>query len=350
MKSPKDYLLLVLALSTVACAVLAWRQYDELVGLRANAINGNERAEWQKRLWAAEKRRTTLEEQAASLKKQPEPADADDAAPGGADRGGPRRNNRPDRAGEFMAMMDKPEVQRLMALEQKSRLDARYASLFKNLNLSPEQLDKFKNLLVEKQTSMMDVLAAARAQGINPRTDPEGFRQMVADAQGEIDTSIKAALGDAGYNQYKSYEQTLPQRNTVSQLEQRLSYSATPLSSSQSEQMVAILTANTPAPKNGDQNNLRATVMAGPAGGMGFLSGGTKITDTVVNQAQGVLAGPQLDALKQLQEEQAAQAQLSQTMRAQFGGGNRTQSGGTATPTTATPANPTPAKTAPGGG
>lgn len=228
--------------------------------------------------------------------------------------------------GEFMAMMDKPEVQRLVALEQKAQLDSRYAALFKNLNLSPEQLDKFKNFLVEKQTSMMDVLAAARAQGINPRTDPQGFKQMVTDAQGEINNSIKAALGDVAYAQYQTYEQTGPQRNTVSQLEQRLSYTSTPLSSTQAEQLVSILATTTPAPKNSDAGNSRPGMMFAPGGGAGFLGGGTsKITDASITQAQGVLAGPQLTALQQLQQEQAAQAQLAKALRAQYGGSNKIQ-------------------------
>ncbi len=340
MKSPKDYLLLALVVTTLGCAVLAWLQYDELVTLRAAAMTGNERAEWQKRLWDADKRRAAIEEQLAKLEHDGSP-DRSSATPA-AEQSGPRSNRRGDRAGEFMAMMDKPEMQKLVALQQRGALDARYASLFKSMNLTPEQLSQFKNLLVEKQTSMMDVLAAARAQGINPRTDPTAFGQMVTDAQGEINSSIKAALGDSAYAQYQNFEQTLPQRNTVSQLDQRLSYTPTPLTPTQSDQMVALLAANSPsAPAGGNgAGNLRAAMM--PGGGPAGMGGGAKITDTVVSQASGVLTGPQLDALVQLQQEQAAQAQLAKAMRAQFGGGNPGQ-GGAATP-------PPPAKTGPGGG
>lgn len=349
MKSPKDYLLLVLAASTLGCAVLAWRQYDELLALRAAAMNGNERAEWQKRLWDADKRRAALEEKVASFDRSGV-TDTGDEPPAAlrADRAGPRGNRRQDRAGEFMAMMDKPEIQRLVALQQRGALDARYAALFKNLSLTPEQLEKFKNLLVEKQTSMMDVLAAARAQGINPRTDPTAFRQLFADAQGEIDSSIKSAIGDAGYAQYKNYEQTQPQRNTVGELAQRLSYSQTPLTPSQSEQMVAILASNTAPKTGGDAGGARAMMFAGALGGPAQFAGagGTaRINDATVNQAQGVLTGPQLDALRQLQQEQEAQAQLAKAMRNQFA--PPPNSGSTATPAPKiTPKSPA----APGGG
>lgn len=346
MKSPKDYLLLVLAASTLGCAALAWRQYDELLALRAAAMNGNERAEWQKRLWDADKRRTALEDQLVKLEHEGSP-DRGGALPA-AEQSGPRGNRRQDRAGEFMAMMDKPEIQRLVALQQRGALDARYAALFKNLSLTPEQLEKFKNLLVEKQTSMMDVLAAARAQGINPRTDPTAFRQLFADAQGEIDSSIKSAIGDAGYAQYKNYEQTQPQRNTVGELAQRLSYSQTPLTPSQSEQMVAILASNTAPKTGGDAGGARAMMFAGALGGPAQFAGagGTaRINDATVNQAQGVLTGPQLDALRQLQQEQEAQAQLAKAMRNQFA--PPPNSGSTATP--APKITPKP-PAAPGGG
>lgn len=333
MKSPKDYLLLVLLLTTVAGGVLAWRQYNELIELRAAALNNNERADLQKRLWDAEKNRKALQDKVTELERQPAPEAEETPS---AERPAARRNNRgPNRANEFMALMDKPEMQRLVALERKGALDARFAPLFKNLNLTPEQLDKFKNLLVEKQTSMMDVLAAAREQGVNPRTDPAAFRQMVTDAQNEIDASIKSTLGDAAYAQYQGFEQTQPQRNTVSQLEQRLSYSSTPLTSSQSDQLVSILAANTPA--STENNPLRAAFGGGPMGG------GTKITDATIAAAQGVLTAPQVTALQQLQQEQQAQAELAKTMREQFG--NRNQ-GGATTPATTPPA----AKSGTGGG
>ena len=39
--------------------------------------------------------------------------------------------------------MESPEIQQLMALQRKAGLDSRYAALFKALNLSPAQLERF---------------------------------------------------------------------------------------------------------------------------------------------------------------------------------------------------------------
>ena len=323
MKSLKNYVILLLALTTAVGGAYAWQQYQELIKLRAAALNNDERADWQKRLWAAEKRRHELEDSLAALQAksaESKEAPAEDG-PGGGPEGGPgrRRGNGGNMAANFMALMDKPEIQKLMAIQQRGALDSRYAALFKNLNLTPEQLDKFKSLLVEKQTALADVLAAARAQGIDPRTDPQEFRKLVADTQAEVDTNIKATLGDAGFAQYQQYQQTLPQRNAVTQLEQSLSYTSTPLSSTQAEQLVQILASNSPATSNAANN--RATVAAG----FGFGGNGptSPITTAAITQAASVLAAPQVAALQQLQQTQQAQQQLQQAMRNQFNGQNR---------------------------
>ena len=223
----------------------------------------------------------------------------------------------------------------MLAEKLREQVDARYAALFKNLNLTPEQLEKFKNLLVEKQTALADVLAAARAQGIDPRTDPQEFRKLVADTQAEVDTNIKAALGDAGFAQYQQYQQTLPQRNAVTQLEQSLSYTSTPLTSAQAEQMVQILASNSPTASNAANN--RATVAAG----FGFGGNGpsSPITNAAITQSATVLSSTQVAALQQLQQTQLAQQQLQQAMRNQFNGQNRT----------VTPAIPTAPAAKPGG-
>jgi hypothetical protein len=339
MRSGKNYAILFLSLTTLTGVAVAWQQYQELIKLRAAAMTTNERADWQKRLWATEKRRTELESRVATLQsKDPsrEDAAADQAAPDEP------RFNRRNGAYNFMAMMERPEVQRLVAAQQKAALDSRYSTLFKDLALTPDQLDKFKDLLVEKRTAMLDVMAAAREQGINPRSNPEAFAKLSTDAQAEIDATIRSTLGDTGFAQYQNYEATIPQRNVVGQLEQRLSYSSTPLTSQQSDQMIAILAATTtsrtnsavPAPLTAFGNGLAATFGGGGATG-------SRITDTTINQSLGVLAAPQVDALRQLQQDQQTQAALNAAMRSRYQGTGAATTG-TTPATTAAPAPPSP--------
>lgn len=349
MKSSRTYLLVILACTTIGGAAYAWKQYQELIQLRAAALGTDERSDLQKRLWAAEKRAKDLAAQLAAARTRGEGApdeNADPANPANNNRGNRGPGGPGGRGVDIMAALQKPEIQRLLATQQKAQLDARYASLFKNLNLTPAQLEKFKNLLVERQTSMMDVMTAAREQGINPRTDPKGFQQLITGTQGEIDASIKAAIGDNAFSQYKNFDQTAPQRGTTDQLSQRLSYSATPLTADQSASMLKILSQTAPARTASTggaiaiTSNVTVGAEAGTAGGgrggpglnvfAGFGGGGggggagasAPISDATINMAQGVLSGPQLDALKQLQAEQQAQQKIGEAFRQTWGGNN----------------------------
>lgn len=317
MHSPKNYVIGFLALTTVAVTVLSWRQYQELIGLRAAALNPKERAEWQQRLWDAEKRRAELEKQlegnaVAGRGEAPNATGPGETMP---DSVIVQNTGRGSGRARFAAMMEQPEVQRLMAMQQKAALDSRYAALFKSLALTPDQLDKLKNLLVDKSTAMADVMMAAREQGINPRQDREAFRQLVEETQADIDATIRSTLGETAFAQYQDYERTLPQRSIVDQLEQRLSYSSTPLTAEQSSQVLALLASTQPATNTnaGPEINLAGRGPLGP-----FIGRGTAaITDQALQQSAGILAAPQIEALRQLQQEQQAQRDLANAFRNQ---------------------------------
>ena len=217
--------------------------------------------------------------------------------------------------------MNSPEVQQLMAIQQKAALDGRYAALFRRLNLSPAALEQLKQLLVEKQAVVMDVMTAARSQGMGGRNNRDEIRQVVASTQAEVEASIRAAIGDAAYEQYRNYEVTLPQRGLVDQLSQRLSYSNSPLGDAQAEQMVRILAATAPNGQAGNAGNAGAVLMpmvinSGRGGTANVVMGGSvAITDAAIAQARGVLTPQQVSALETLQQEQRAAAALMEQMR-----------------------------------
>ncbi len=361
--SPKSLLILLLALTTVGGAAFAWRQYAELVELRALAMNKDERADFQKRVWDLEKANRELQDRLAARRdKDPDSAESAlvDATEDRSDRGGRGgrggdgrgRGGPPPQFAAIRELMNKPEVQAMVATQQKAAVEARYAALFKSLNLSPEQSEQLKSLLVERQTSRQDLFEAARAQGIDPRENPEAYRKLLTDSRNEFDSSIKGVIGESGLAQLQSYEQTLPQRNIVDELQKRLSYSNTPLTATQADQLVQILAANTPPPSRpassnpttpgqtgaGDRGPGRGGDFGrgpdlgmlggligggpggpgGPGGMMGVMMDGGRggivsapITTTAVNQAQAVLSQPQVSALQQLQKQQQTQQQLA---------------------------------------
>lgn len=337
----KNYIILLLALAVSAVGALAWIQYRELRRLRAAGLSDGQRADLQKRLWDLEKRKNELEAEVAQLRARGGPGnsaeDENDALAANEARGPVRppegRFNRRAGFNNLSTLLENPEFNKLWTTQQKALLDSRYAALFKNLNLSPADLDKFKGLLVDKQNAMMDVMAAARDQGLNPRNpdDRTQIASLIQTAQAQVDANIRQTLGDAQFTQYQNYEQTLPQRNVVNQLSQALSYSAAPLQAFQVDQLVNILAANAPA----------RSQAANAWFGMGPMAAGTlvsvrdaPITDAAVTQAASVLTPPQLAALQQLQGEQQAQRQIGQMMRQIFSnGGTQVQPvSGTAAP------------------
>ena len=342
----KNYIIALFFVTTIAGAALAWTQYRELLTLRAASLNDSSRADLQKRLQDLEKRKNELEAEVADLRARggaAGPAEAEIAEASaddgrGPERPAPGRFNRRNGATNLATLLDNPEFNKLWTAQQKVGLDARYAALFKGLNLNPADLDKFKSLLVEKQNALFDVMGAARDQGLNPRNpgDRAQIASLVQAAQAQADSAIRQTLGDASFSQYQGYEQTLPQRNLVNQLAQTLSYTGAPLQGYQVDQLVTILAANAPV----------STPTAGPwmaaAGPMNAGPFNTRltppITDAAVAQAQSVLTPPQLAALQDLQAQQQAQRQMGQMMRQLFnnGGaqaqptGGATQTGGTA--------------------
>ncbi len=323
MKSPKNILIAVVAIAAFAMAALSWSQYLELTRLRAQLIDGDY-ATLKKELADAQKTIKSLQDRLLAMRGRRGGGLGDEAGDGegSGDNAGAGPARRGGRFGAFAAMAANPEFQKLMAIQMKGRIQQTYGALFKSLNLSPDQLAQFQGLLADKQQALMDVMQAAREQGINPRTDPDAFKTLTNQAVAQADASIQQALGDAGFATYQQYQQTLPERNTVNSLQQALSYSQTPLTDDEANSMIALLQQNQTQRAGNGTSGTSTGGDAGP-GIMSLINGGgtAKINDADLAQAQGVLSGPQISALQQIQAQQQAQQQMQQMMRAANRGG-----------------------------
>jgi hypothetical protein len=362
----RPYLVAVLAVIAIGAAVLAWRQYSELTALRASALSRDERAELQRRIWALEKLNRQLQDRlTAAPSSGGDPGRANPASSGDrpARDSAARAQSFDPRAREvalqqmaaMRELLARPDVQTLLNLQQASGVEGRYATLFKNLNLPPDQTERLKALLVERLSTRLDIFSVALEQGIDPRENPGAYRKLLANSQNEINQNIRTLIGESGFAQLQSYEQTMPQRGLVSELQQRLSYTSSPLSAAQVEQLVQVLAANPPPrppppdrPPTGpppagaqtprgppgsdvpggpglrgpDAGGLVLNTLGGPAGsvvasvfeGVGRV-GGPPLTPAALSQAQTVLTPAQFTALQQIQREQQAQQQLQQMVR-----------------------------------
>jgi hypothetical protein len=338
----KNYLILLLALATMAGGALAWHQYQELIKLRASGLTDSARTDLQKRLWDLEKRKNELEAEIAGLRARgnaaADAADEGDAGstvaenlPGPAR--GPGRFDRRNGPANLTTLLENPEFNKLWTDQQKARINSTYGALFKSLNLTPEQTAQFQNLLAERQMSMLDVLSAAHAEGVTGR---DQITSLVQQAGSAIDSQIQSLLGPDGYSQYNNYLQTMPQRNQVNQLQTLLVTSGgTPLQDYQTQQLAQILAQNS-AGSNGGQRG--GGGFLGAMGGMGGLFAtpvsGPTITSGAVTQAASVLTPAQLQVLQQMQQQQAAQQQINRMLRQSFNGAQGGGTPGTATKTT----------------
>ncbi len=323
----------LLAVLVLFLGGLAWRQWTSATGL-ATALNQTtlERDTLKQRVAALEKRERALQDETAVLREQQSSAPVSQPMGGGRTMTF-RSNGGGGGAGGPMMALESPEMRKLMAVGQRGQLDTHYAALFKTLGLSPEQLEKFKQLLVDKQNTALDVMAAARSQGLVGPDSRSQVQSLMQQANKEMDDGIKDLIGDSAYQQYQQFDRTQTQRAIVDQLASRLSYTDAPLTPQQTEQMVQLLAETAPpAPPTGPGGNavvyssaIRVTSGSGGPGGavaaatpfFTTIAGGptAQITSDTVNRAQSVLSPTQVGALQEIQAEQQAQQQMGQLMR-----------------------------------
>lgn len=212
-------------------------------------------------------------------------------------------------------LMENPEFFQALERHRQAAIDARFAGLFRRLALGSEELAEFKRLLAEKDNVALEVLAVAETQADGP-LPAATVDASVRDARAKVEDAIRASLGSDRYAVYRDYEQTQPQRAVVAQLEQRLSYSNTPLAPSQAEALVRILSAHAPAVS--EQTTPAVVVGAGAPAALARLQSETaaaKVNDAALNEALVVLAPPQQRALREIQAEQQSSLLALQLIR-----------------------------------
>jgi len=337
MNNPTRLLVFLLSLTAIGCALFAYREHARKVADESElAVLAKDRDMLRQRVEILEKTAHSQMTQRPSFEAALKPPAPLPQPSGISNRQVAEiRGEAGLNGGSFANPMDNPEVQKLMVIQQRAALDNRFAALFRELKLSPADLDKFKQLLVDKQTAILDVRTAAQTKAINGQDGREMIREMLTNAQTKSDDSIRAALGDTRFAKYQTYEQTLPERTAVSLLEQRLSYTSSPLTSDQIEKLITILAETSPT------RNAPQTVSASFAALRAISSTAAfaaPLTSAAITRSENVLNSEQLTAYRQLLVEQEAKAQLAQQFRS--GGGPIRPPGANPLPPATAPAHP----------
>jgi RNA polymerase sigma factor (sigma-70 family) len=133
-------------------------------------------------------------------------------------------------------------------------VDATYAALYRQLNLTPAQREQFRNLMLDRQESgerlFKSAVAAARAK--DPRIGRaemhEVFEATNAQTHLEQQAELRRVWGDAAGQALQQYQATLPIRGIANQLASALFNSASPITPVQSDQVVNILAQHARGP------------------------------------------------------------------------------------------------------
>ena len=160
-----------------------------------------------------------------------------------------------------VALQKNPRLQAGYLASERTNLALRYGPLLQRLGLTPDQTEKFNDLMAEHTARLLDLKLTARAQGI---TEPDQANAtLIQQADERLSAAQLDLLGDAGYQQLQEYERTLPVREQAGMLAGALALTDTPLSTQQAEQITQIIAnaskgyqgggrADMPMPGNGE--------------------------------------------------------------------------------------------------
>jgi replicative superfamily II helicase len=154
---------------------------------------------------------------------------------------GPSAMKQPQEGGQGGAAMGKmlanmlkdPEMRKAMEQQQRMAMDMIYGSLVKQLQLSPEQEKKFKDMLLAQQMENVSQ-AGAMFDG-----DPEQRAKLakeLAEKRTANEEKMKELLGEEKFAQYQDYNQTIGERMMLDQFARNAE-----ISPEQNEQLLAIM-------------------------------------------------------------------------------------------------------------
>ena len=218
-------------------------------------------------------------------------------------------------------MMSDPAMKEMMRSQQKTMIDTMYGTLFKEMNLTPEERQKFSELLLDQQTKTMEA-----GMGIFEEGGLTNVTQGVQAQQKESDEQLKALLGEERFTQYQEYQRTVGDRMQLDQLRRQMETAGTPVQDEQLQQLLALTKEErerVPAPFPQDPQ-------AAPANMEKILSGEfmekqmawqEEINRRVLERAATVLAPEQLKAYEQFQTQQINMQKLGlRMMKGMLGG------------------------------
>ncbi len=233
--------------------------------------------------------------------------------------------------GKMLAkMMQDPDTKKFIRDQQRMMMNQLYSPLIKQLGLNPEQADRFKDLLAdnaikgaEKATSMFGgASSASRAELVN----------SMAAQQRNLDDQVRLFLGDAGYAQYKEFQETAGERMQLNTYKQQTG-SDLPLTDNQTEQLLAIMkeekknmAALTGQPLPGaDQDAAKFEAILSGEQSEKLVQSQQTVNQRVLERASAILSPEQLGAFAKFQTNQVQTLRMGLSMARKMMGPDNSQ-------------------------
>lgn len=210
--------------------------------------------------------------------------------------------------GGFLSkMMSDPETKKLIRNQQRAMMDQLYKPLIKQLGLSSDQAEAFKDLLADNM--MKGTEKATSLFGSLSSTNRSELASTMAAEQKSSDEQIKAFLGEQGFATYKDYQETAGERMQLNAFRQQNDAGEYPLNDIQVEQLLALM-------KDEKRNTMAAlgTASSGPGASMEnmlspeqsdkFLAAQETANQHVFEKARTVLSPDQLRSFGTFQANQ----------------------------------------------
>jgi hypothetical protein len=154
----------------------------------------------------------------------------------------PQKGGEPKRASGtnwFDMLRNDPTVQSRFLAYQRSGFIMTYGPLFGQLGLSPEQISKCEDLLAKREEDRMDLNSTVEEKGLS-YGDP-AVQAIRKQQDSDFETAEKTLLGDDGFSQLATYEQTIPARMAIAGISGAATVDGIPLASDQMQKLTDLV-------------------------------------------------------------------------------------------------------------
>ena len=194
--------------------------------------------------------------------------------------------------GKVAGMMKDPKMRDAMRAQQKFMLGQLYSPLFKRLRLTPEELDQFKEILVDKQMAGLAVLGP---------NDAKTKLASLLDARKQTEQALKELLDEDQYKLCQDYEATIGERTVLNQINQAFTEQAMTIDDAQQEELITLMVEergklNLPTPN--EQQEALANGMPSDATLEKLLQQQETLNARVYERSAEILSDAQRNALK----------------------------------------------------